>query len=91
MPNFTLIGIHARPNRAYSEVNGLVNVYDWAKQTTKQENALILGDLNADCAYFGFVDKKQNILYTQRHIFKWLVNDGVKTNAYSKSNCTYDR
>ena len=91
MPQFVLIGIHVRPHRAYSELNGLVNVYDRVKLFTGRDNALILGDLNADCSYFGPVDKKQNVLYRLKQIFKWLVEDGVKTNAGSRRVCTYDR
>ena len=86
MPHFVLIGIHTRPARTYSELNGLVDVYDWAKK--KYENALILGDLNADSGYFGPVDKKQNVL-VKRNDFKWLVKDDMKTNVDGTS--AYDR
>ena len=88
MPNFVLIGIHVRPTRAYSELNGLVDVYDWAKQEYKQENALILGDLNAAGGYFGPVDKIQNIL-RKRKGFRWLIKDNNPTNI--KGNKAYDR
>ncbi len=88
MPKFVLIGMHVRPVRTYSELNGLVQVYNSAQNTN--ENALILGDFNADCSYFGPVDRQQNILYREKGIFKWLVQDGQKTNTGRRS-CTYDR
>ena len=89
MSKFVLIGMHVRPVRTYSELNGLVQVYNSARNTN--ENALILGDFNADCSYFGPVDRQQNILYKEKGVFKWLVQDGQKTNADSTSSCTYDR
>lgn len=90
MKTFVLIGIHTRPHRTYSELNGLVEVYDLARKTFTQENALILGDLNADGDYFGTTDKKQNTLYARCDLFKWLVQDGNKTN-YGQTSKTYDR
>ena len=90
MRKFVLIGIHTKPVRTYSELNGLVNVYNWARQH-KSENALILGDLNADCGTFGPVEKQNSILYKERRYFKWLISDGTKTNAVSRQSCAYDR
>ena len=92
MPEFMLIGIHTRPTRTYSELNGLVNVYDRrARVRVINGNALILGDFNADCGTFGPVEKIQNVLYRETHIFHWLVEDGVKTNVAKSKDCTYDR
>ena len=92
MPEFVLIGIHTRPVRTYSELNGLVNVYDRrARVRGINGNALILGDFNADCGTFGPVERTQNTLYRERDIFHWLVEDGVKTNVAKSSDCTYDR
>ena len=54
MPEFALIGIHTKPVQTYSELNGLVNVYDRRTRVRGiNENALILGDFNADCGTFG--------------------------------------
>ena len=90
MPKFILIGIHTKPVRTYSELNGLVNVYNWVRRVS--ENALILGDLNADCGTFGPVEKQKSILYNAGQYFKWLVNDTVKTNPGSATqSCAYDR
>ena len=76
--------------RTYSELNGLVEVYKWATRSYKYKNVLILGDLNADGDYFGPVDKMQNPLYARSDLFKWLVQDGEKTN-YGQTSKTYDR
>ena len=92
MPEFALIGIHTKPARTYSELNGLVNVYDGrARVRGINGNALILGDFNADCGTFGPVERIQNTLYRERDIFHWLVKDGVKTNVAQSKDCTYDR
>ena len=92
MPVFLLIGIHVRPYRAYGELNGLVSTYDRSKKKYGTENALILGDLNADCNFFGTVDKAQTVL-RNRGDFKWLVDDKTVTNIVSvgKEGCAYDR
>ncbi len=92
MPEFALIGIHTRPVRTYSELNGLVTVYDWkARVPGINGNALLLGDFNADCSTFGPVERTQNILYKERDIFHWLVTDEVKTNVAQSKDCAYDR
>ena len=88
MPNFVLIGIHTRPARVYSELNGLVNAYDWARQHYNQQNALILGDLNAAGGYFGPVDRQQNVL-VRRNDFRWLIDDFTPTNVAGTE--AYDR
>ena len=91
MPEFVLIGIHTRPVRTYGEVNGLVNVYDQTARVRGIDgNALILGDLNADCGTFGPVEKASSVL-REEHIFNWLIKDGMKTNVASRSSCAYDR
>lgn len=91
MPRFVLIGIHIKPDRANYEINELANVYYRISKQTHLQNALILGDLNADCNFFRKGQKLRNNLYKRRHIFKWLVKDRWKTNALAKSSCAYDR
>ena len=88
MPEFFLIGLHARPARVYSELNGLVNAYDLIRHDYGQENALILGDFNADGTSFGDVDRLQNVLVT-RQDFQWLIGDNNKTNTLGDK--AYDR
>ena len=89
MPEFFLIGLHARPTRVYSELNGLVDAYDLTRHDYTQENALILGDFNADGISFGEVDKLQNVL-VRRQDFRWLIDDNTKTNTAQESRA-YDR
>ena len=93
MKKIVLIGIHTRPARTYSELNGLVDVYEMAKMEYGTDNALILGDLNADRPSFGAVDKMQNILVL-RSDFNWVIKDGDMTNhkqsrSYDRSAATY--
>ena len=91
MPSFVLIGIHVKPNRAQYEINELANVYTRIMQQSGYENALILGDLNADCNFFRIRKRRRNALYSNRQLFTWLVEDGQKTNALARSHCAYDR
>jgi len=88
MTEFFLIGLHARPARVYSELNGLVDAYDLTRHDYGQENALILGDFNADGTFFGDVDRLQNVL-VRRQDFRWLIGDNTKTNTLGDK--AYDR
>ena len=97
MPYFLLIGMHTKPTRTYSEIHGLRSVYNAAVNAFNQlqivngrlqGNALILGDLNADCAYFDRTDKLQSTVNAANG-FRWLIQNNMPTNV--RGNCAYDR
>ena len=87
--------MHTKPTRTYSEIHGLwtvynaaVNRFNQAVNGNLQGNALILGDLNAACAYFDRTDQLQST-FTAANGFRWLIQNNMPTNL--RGNCAYDR
>ena len=91
LPYFLLIGLHSKPHRAYSELHGLWTVYNEMSDEFKEAagNALLLGDLNAACDYFGRTEQLQKTLDPSNG-FKWLIHNNMPTNV-AKKRCAYDR
>jgi len=85
---FTFIPMHTKPTEAIPEMNSLVDVY---YESTKYygENAVIAGDLNADCSY---VCKScwENVRLRTDTTFQWLIDDDTDTTV-SNTDCAYDR
>ena len=87
---FVLVGLHAKPEEAVSEMNGLVTVYDDIREDYSSETPFIfLGDLNADCQYVAQSAWPSVVLKSDTR-FKWHINTGVDT-TLTNSDCTYDR
>lgn len=83
------IPIHTVPDDAINEISNLVKVYDeWVKHSNN-DNAIILGDFNADCSY---VCKScwDKVELRNDPRFYWLVGDNVDTTS-GNSDCAYDR
>ena len=73
----------------FSELNQLIVAYNEAASHFGTEDALILGDLNADCTYLSQSRYEELNLVTDSR-FKWLINTTSDTTTTS-SNCAYDR
>ena len=95
MRQFWLIGLHASPKNVPAELNALADVYFALNNKHIQQNrvhsnlnALILGDLNADGAYFTKGQASKSKLYTDK--FLWLI---PQYNRYTNVRQTkaYDR
>ena len=78
MQQFWLIGLHARPKKVPAELNALADVYSALNKehirinhVQSKLNALILGDLNADGAYFTKGQASKSKLCTDE--FLWLI------------------
>ncbi|MFA5333397.1 MAG: endonuclease/exonuclease/phosphatase family protein [Candidatus Nanoarchaeia archaeon] len=71
--NFTIYGIHVKPDNAYSEISNLEALI------ANEGNIIVLGDLNADCAYY-----KRGNDFKDWH---WAINEDT---TVSSSDCTYD-
>lgn len=89
LKEFVLVGTHIRPARVYGEINGLAHLAVENMKDYGVENALILGDLNADQPYFSAYDKQQCIPYQNRELYKWLISERTATNV--KGTKTYDQ
>ena len=87
LPSFFLIGCHVRPSDAFSEIQGLYQVFREAVAYFGNENGLALGDFNADCSY---VSQKSfnNLNFSKDANFTWLISNDTTTAA---SDCAYDR
>jgi hypothetical protein len=79
----SLLGLHAKPDNAFEELQLLSGVY---RSVRSQEN-VILGDFNADCSYLSAA--AENALRLKD--LSWLVTRGSDTNTTSSSSCAYDR
>ncbi|XP_006822004.1 deoxyribonuclease-1-like 2 [Saccoglossus kowalevskii] len=90
LKRFVFGAIHTRPKHAVSEIDHLTKVNADAKEQFQDENVLIGGDYNADCAYVKEHDWKE-ISYRTMPIFTWLIDDDAKTNLARTSSCAYDR
>lgn len=86
----TLIAIHTDPDTVALELNRLIPVYQDAVLRTGDNDAIILGDFNADCSFLPERDKPFiNLLHDDRFI--WLLGDEVDTTVRASTDCAYDR
>ncbi len=85
--DFVLITIHTDPDTAAQEINDLPAVVENAKGRYQEEgDFIIMGDFNADCAYFD--EHSQSPLRSGDYF--WVINNSVDTTTKSTA-CTYDR
>nr|XP_054751436.1 deoxyribonuclease-1-like [Lytechinus pictus]XP_054751437.1 deoxyribonuclease-1-like [Lytechinus pictus] len=87
--DFTVIGLHAKPDDAVNEIDSLPAVYEEAAKKYGTDASIIMGDLNADCSYVGQNDWDDISLWTDNR-FDWLIADNADTTV-SSTNCAYDR
>lgn len=78
-----LYNIHTKPDAVQQELQSLQNLIT-TKETNSNEKIIILGDLNADCAYFDVSNKTIFSGWT------WVIMDNEDTTT-SATDCAYDR
>ncbi|WP_426749783.1 exonuclease/endonuclease/phosphatase family protein [Myxococcus sp. Y35] len=86
---FFVVPLHAAPESAVEEVGSLVKVYDDAVKRWSIKNGVMMGTLNAGCAYFAKKHWKTNPLRLDSR-FTWLIGDDANTTVGQQS-CPYDR
>lgn len=84
--DFTLMGIHTKPDDAYHEIGNLTIVFDYVESLGDERDIIALGDFNADGSYFD-EDSADNPLMAADFI--WVVENDVDT--MTKTDWTYDR
>ena len=85
--DFTLVGVHIKPDDAHDEIGNLtLVVLSVLEENPDEGDVLILGDLNADGNYFE-EDETSNPLRDPE--FHWTVSNEMDT--MTKTNWTYDR
>lgn len=55
-----------------------------------EQDVMLLGDFNADCAYLAKKNRKYVRLLTQSELY-WLIPEKADTTVRSTTSCTYDR
>jgi len=85
--DFTLVGIHTKPDDAYNEIGNLTLVVQSILDGDPQEgDVIVLGDFNADGSYFDEGDVGNPL---RDPAYFWVVADEVDT--MTKTDWTYDR
>ncbi len=86
----TLIILHADPENVLFELNRLIPVYEDAVIREGDPDAIILGDLNADCGFLADRDAPfVKLLRDER--FVWLIGKDQDTTVRQTTDCAYDR
>ncbi|XP_065198361.1 deoxyribonuclease-1-like [Sycon ciliatum] len=86
---FSIIGVHVKPDDVVAELTELVNVYNASIKRLGHGDALITGDLNADCSYLTNAEANALGLFTERRFLVLIDKDADTTVA--QSSCAYDR
>ena len=84
-----LITLHAKPDDAVVEIDALDDIYDDFVRRTGDADALILGDLNADCSFASDAELAMTRLCNVEK-YSWLIPDSADTTV-SATDCAYDR
>ncbi|XP_038955854.1 deoxyribonuclease-1-like 1 isoform X4 [Rattus norvegicus] len=90
LPSVVLVPLHTTPKDVEKELNALYDVFLDVSQRWQNENVILLGDFNADCA--SLAKKRLNsLLLRTKAGFHWVIPDGEDTTVRASTNCTYDR
>jgi endonuclease/exonuclease/phosphatase family metal-dependent hydrolase len=85
--DFTLVGIHIKPDDAFAEIGNLSLVVQYMLETRpKERDLIVLGDFNADGSYFDEEDPSNPF---KAQVFFWVVTNEMDTMI--KTDWTYDR
>jgi endonuclease/exonuclease/phosphatase family metal-dependent hydrolase len=85
--DFTLVGIHTKPDDARLEIGNLTHVVNFAlSENTVEKDIIVMGDFNADGRYFDENDLT-NLFKTSKYY--WVITNDMDT--MTKTDYTYDR
>jgi len=85
--DFTLVGVHTKPDDAYYEISNLTLVVSSIQEVRPNEkDIIVMGDLNADGKYF---DEDDILSPFRASEFNWLITNNMDT--MTKTDYTYDR
>jgi endonuclease/exonuclease/phosphatase family metal-dependent hydrolase len=85
--DFTLVGIHTKPDDADSEIAHLSDVvYSILADNPSEKDIIVMGDFNADGSYF---DEDDNTNSFKSSEFYWVITNDMDT--MTKTDWTYDR
>ncbi|XP_050997711.1 deoxyribonuclease-1-like 1 isoform X2 [Acomys russatus] len=90
LPSVVLVPLHTTPKDVEKELNALYDVFLDVSNRWQNEDVILLGDFNADCA--SLTKKRLNSLLLRTEAgFQWVIPDGADTTVRASTNCTYDR
>jgi endonuclease/exonuclease/phosphatase family metal-dependent hydrolase len=86
--DFSIVGIHVKPDDAVSEISSLSEVLNKVSEKFSEDEIILLGDLNSDCSYF-----EESLLLNKINPSFDLISiiDDNQDTVISDKNCTYDR
>ena len=85
--DFTVVGIHTKPDDAYAEIGNLTSVVSSIEiRNQNEKDIIVMGDFNADGDYFNEDDFSNPFRDSK---FNWLVTNDMDT--MTKTDYTYDR
>jgi len=85
--DFTLVGIHVKPDDADSEIGHLTDVViSVLAKNPNEKDIIVMGDFNADGRYFNEDDDTNSFKASEFH---WVITNNMDT--MTKSDWTYDR
>ncbi len=85
--DFTLVGIHVKPDDADSEIGHLANIVDLIlAENPNEKDIIVMGDFNADGTYF---DENDNTNPFKASRFHWVITNEMDTMV--ETDWTYDR
>lgn len=86
--DFTLVTAHTSPSRNLAELKAL-NLYYSVIQNMdpKQNDVILLGDLNADCVYLSPTEE----IDLRKPEFTWVIDNEQDTTVKDSTDCAYDR
>ncbi|MFP3952213.1 MAG: endonuclease/exonuclease/phosphatase family protein [Candidatus Bathyarchaeia archaeon] len=82
--DFTLVGIHTKPDDAYNEIGNLTLVV--SSLLNGERDIIVLGDLNADGRYF---DEEDTTNPLKAEEYYWVISNDMDT--MTRTDWTYDR
>lgn len=84
--DFTLVGIHTKPDDAEHEIGNLTLIFDSLKASQDDQDIIIMGDFNADGSYYDEDDLSAPLRASS---YNWVVGNELDT--MTKTDWTYDR
>ena len=85
--DFTIIGIHVKPDDAYSEIGNLTSVVQFVlSENPDEQDTIVMGDFNADGTYFDEGDVANSFKSSD---FYWVITNEMDT--MTKTDYSYDR
>ncbi|MBG09271.1 MAG: hypothetical protein CME68_10965 [Halobacteriovoraceae bacterium] len=88
--DFFLVGVHVKPGDVVKEVSKIEDVYYFGESHFNDSDAIILGDLNADCSYMND-EELDNAFFNQSYFFSSLIGRDQDTTIRSSTHCAYDK